>query len=259
MDTCTHTPGDVDGDGVSSATDSCPWLYDPGQEDADEDGKGDVCDLCPDEPNPDDEACSFLLADIRDSSSERHPAEGTSVYVTDLVVTDMRAGVGFFVQDPDASVYGGIFVYDGGTYSSEDGESTVSPGDQVSITGVYDEYYDLSQISSPSVEFTGTVDVPAPIDISSTCDVGTGGALQEAYESMLVTIHGPVVTDSNPDTPDDYGEFEVDGCLRIDDFLSDVLVPQPAVDTTYSSLSGIMNFTYGHSKLGPRGASDIVE
>ena len=37
----------VDGDGVPDASDKCPQIYDPGQQDADGDGFGDLCDNCP--------------------------------------------------------------------------------------------------------------------------------------------------------------------------------------------------------------------
>jgi MYXO-CTERM domain-containing protein len=40
-------PGDVDGDGVENLIDNCPELYNPTQADADNDGLGDGCDLCP--------------------------------------------------------------------------------------------------------------------------------------------------------------------------------------------------------------------
>lgn len=71
----------------------------------------------------------------------------------------------------------------------------------------------------------------------------TEGTLGEQYESMLVRVSAVSVTDSNPDSPDDYGEFEVDGCLRVDDQLSEVLVPQPTVGTDYSALSGVLTYT----------------
>ncbi len=43
---CSHVgvPGDEDGDGVGDATDNCPSVINPSQDDADGDGVGDVCD-----------------------------------------------------------------------------------------------------------------------------------------------------------------------------------------------------------------------
>ena len=39
-------------DGVGEACDTCPGMYNPGQQDADADGVGDLCDNCPSTPNP---------------------------------------------------------------------------------------------------------------------------------------------------------------------------------------------------------------
>ena len=39
-------PNDIDGDGISDDADNCPEVYNPGQEDVDEDDLGDVCDPC---------------------------------------------------------------------------------------------------------------------------------------------------------------------------------------------------------------------
>jgi len=97
------------------------------------------------------------------------------------------------------------------------------------------------------------------ISIADTCEVGTGGALAEPLEGMVVTVSGVAVTSSNPDAPSDYGEFELDECLRVDDQLSDVLVPQPPEGTTYSTLTGVLTYTYGHAKLEPRGPEDVVD
>jgi putative metal-binding protein/thrombospondin type 3 repeat protein len=45
--------GDIDGDGVNDCTDNCPDAYNPGQQDADHDGFGDLCDCTPNNPgNP---------------------------------------------------------------------------------------------------------------------------------------------------------------------------------------------------------------
>jgi hypothetical protein len=42
----------LDGDGIADASDNCPGLYNPLQEDADGDGFGDLCDDCPGVANP---------------------------------------------------------------------------------------------------------------------------------------------------------------------------------------------------------------
>ena len=81
----------------------------------------------------------------------------------------------------------------------------------------------------------------------------------ELYESMRVQVNDITVTNANPDEPDDYGEFEANGCLRFDDQLSDVLIPQPAVETTFSALRGVLTYTHGNAKIVPNGAEDVDE
>ncbi|HYV17475.1 MAG TPA: thrombospondin type 3 repeat-containing protein [Verrucomicrobiae bacterium] len=43
---------DSDGDGIATASDKCPFIYDPAQPDADGDGIGDLCDDCPADADP---------------------------------------------------------------------------------------------------------------------------------------------------------------------------------------------------------------
>ena len=148
-------------------------------------------------------------------------------------------------------MYGGIYIYDNGAH-------TVSIGDLIDVVGTYDEYYSLSQIKNPTVTVKGEAEVPEPHLAAHPCDVATEGADAEPLESMRVEVVDLTVTDSNPDAPDDYGELEVNGCLRIDDQISDVLVPQPDEGATLSSMRGILTFSYGHHKLLPGGAEDVT-
>ena len=132
----------------------------------------------------------------------------------------------------------------------------VAVGDRVEVAGTYVEYYDMSELTYVTVTRLGSGAPIAPLEVSA-CDVATGGVDAEAYENMLVRVNAAEVTDANPDDPGDYDEFEVDGCLRVDDWMYDAL-DQPAAGTTYRSLTGVLVYTYANSKLAPRTAVDLA-
>ncbi len=249
---CRMDPEDIDDDGTRSEDDVCPYLYDPDQTDTDGDGQGDLCDRCPEVSNPDDGACPVSLVSLSDESHPDHPAEGSSVALEGLVVTGVREGSGYFAQDPSVTEFGGVWVYDYG-------EAAVAVGDQVSVSGVYEEYYGLIEIFEGVTEVTGVGSVPDPIEISDACSIATGGADAERYEAMLVRVSGVSVTNENPDAPDDYSEFEVAGCLRVDELLwpTDVAWLDRTVGTSYGAITGVLNYGYENFKLLPRGADDV--
>jgi hypothetical protein len=245
--TCDHDPDDVDDDGMPNDQDGCPWIADPGSPDGDGDGHPDACDACPTVANPGAEACPATIHALRDPNDPAHPAIGDQVTIHDVVVTAVSSS-GVFVQDPAETEYGGLLAYG----------ATGAVGDLVDVTGQYDEYYGLTELAFATATKTGTATVPAPI-VADPCDVGSGGGDAERYESMLVQVASVSVTDANPDDPGDYNEFEVGGCLRVDDEVCPTCwLDQPAVGTTYSSITGPLTYTYGNSKLLPRTAADLV-
>ncbi|MEQ1505634.1 MAG: amidohydrolase family protein [Myxococcota bacterium] len=244
---CTHNPDDIDGDGIENDDDACPYLYDLGSPDSDGDGKADACDECPDDPNPGDLGCPSTIHAIRDPSDPNHPPVGRGLSVSGVVVTAVGS-FSMFVQDPSESEFGGLYVLATGA----------SVGDEVTVTGVYDEYFGLSELGDATVTVTGSAPVPAPI-AADPCDVGAGGPDAERFESMLVEV-GPVdVTNANPDSPSDFDEWEVGGCLRVDDLLCpDCWLDQPALGTAYSRVTGPLYYSFSATKLVPRDAGDLV-
>ena len=58
------TPTDEDADGLCSNRDNCPDDRNPDQSDADLDGRGDVCDVCPSDAANTDDGCPVTSADV---------------------------------------------------------------------------------------------------------------------------------------------------------------------------------------------------
>jgi hypothetical protein len=66
----TSTDRDPDRDGVESARDVCPAVFDPEQRDFDTDGRGDACDACPETMaglGVDADGCAEVSAEVRDA------------------------------------------------------------------------------------------------------------------------------------------------------------------------------------------------
>jgi len=246
---------DRDSDGLDNDQDNCPQVKNPDQADKDGDKIGDVCDLCPEQPNASGGACAFSIAAIRDPKHPKHPAEGSKVAVKDVVVTAVKAvegknSNGFWVQDKTGGPYSGIFVYTGSKLAKDLGFGMV-----VDLEGIYKEYYDLAEITDVTYTVKQGLQTPIPIIVKPD-EVGTGGSKAEAYESLFVKVENVKVTQQNPDEPNNYGDFMVDEKLRI----SNLIIPdykQPQTETVFKSITGILYYAYSNSKLCPRQISDL--
>lgn len=180
--------------------------------------------------------------------------EGAQVILEDVVVVSPPTFEGdlFFVQDAAGGPYSGIAVY---MYEPMGLDLVI--GDRITITGSYAEYFDQSQIvvdSPMAFEKLGTTATPMA-SVVAAADVTTGGADQEAYEGVLVRIEGSMVTTA----ANMFGEWQIDDALAVDDLFFQGGWVEPAVGTTFTSITGVMTFSFKEAKLAPTGLADLVE
>jgi cytosine/adenosine deaminase-related metal-dependent hydrolase len=247
-------PDDVDGDGVPNDVDVCPYVSDPGQADADQDGKGDACDACP-TANPGQLACPASVYEVKNGT---YPA-GSRVSLASALVTGAAPG-GFFVQvhEADAGYQGRDFS---GVWVSA--LTTVAPGDRVRIeAGQVTVFYGQTQLvpETPPVVLSSGHALPVPEPVAPA-DVATGAARAAALEGVLVRVQGVSVVDVAPPLgPGDTApsnEFVVTAGLRVDDLLW-LATPFPSVGQGYASITGVLAHVHGDSTLEPRSAGDLV-
>ena len=164
------------------------------------------------------------------------------VVETSGIVTAV-SGSSSYIQD-GTGAWSGINVYDG-TFSG-----SVAVGDMVTITGKVVEYNNKTEITSITqfeVNSSGN-QLPEPT-ILMTSEIA-----QEKYEGVLVKVNNVTCTD--PDLG--FGEWEVDdqsGPARVDDL---IFAYTPSLNQNFTSITGIVEYTYSNFKIEPRSMEDII-
>ena len=231
-----------------------------GDDDTGDDDTGDDDSAMPDDDTGDDDTgpSDDSIYDVQQGNF----ADGDEVSLENVVITSpmSESPPGFFVQEPGSESnpeYSGIYVYIVDEQAAIDLAGIVAVGGAVDIQGTYTEYYDLSEISIDQVTDVVVVgtDMVNPVNVDA-CDVATGGSVQEAYEGVLVRVTNADVTDDNPDDPNDFGEFEVAGCLRVDDLFH---VADGGLGDHFASITGPLYFAYDDAKIEPRDAADVIQ
>ncbi|MFO0749890.1 MAG: lamin tail domain-containing protein [Myxococcota bacterium] len=174
---------------------------------------------------------------------------GVFVSLSGVVVTGVF-GDTWFVEDPRGGPYSGILVFNHGLMNGE-----VAVGDELDVDGNYYEFFENSQVYLTKATVTGTAAVPAPFIIEYGSYVATDGPLAEMFEGVLVKVVDVYTTHTRPDCPQEYGEFEVSGKLRIDDL---GYKWDARLGDHFTSITGPLNYTFGNHKIEPRDASDVV-
>ncbi|MFB8386338.1 ExeM/NucH family extracellular endonuclease [Microbacterium sp. NPDC055910] len=147
-------------------------------------GAANTTTLEPTEPGPGEAGCDLdavTIGSIQGAGSAT-PVPGTTVRVEGTVVGDFQVGGfdGYYVQDAgdaDPATSDGIFVY-------APGGADVAAGDVVSVAGVADEAFGMTQITAGGIEVCGTAELPAatPLTLPATPEQ------REALEGMRVTL-----------------------------------------------------------------------
>ncbi len=241
---------DADQDGTPDLRDDCPRQPDR-QRDGDEDGRGDACDACG-VANPGLLPCPIRIATLRAPGS-RLP-RGSAVRVSGARVTALRltGSKGYYIEDGDHADYSGIFVYTG---SAAPG---VQPGELVTVQGYFDSFESTDELTSAELLAHQAAADPYQPLLVALADAADGSPRAAALASLWLRVNGVEVKSQNPDAPQDYDETGLAGGLRLDDLLFPDLDNTFAPGTTFSTISGIYGASFGHQKLFPRDAADLV-
>lgn len=267
---CPRATGvDFDADGIPNASDNCPEVANPSQADADADGTGDACDACA-VANPGATPCPLTISTVRNPAATGHPDSGTIVKVQGYV-SSRKTGDGFYIQEATTGgPYQGIAVKaDGLTLTAALGPKV---GNQITVVGVYNEIFNVGQITAASVVVDNTaVATMVPLVLTPAQINQSSGASAEPYEGLLVQVDGPLsITNDNPDTGP-FFEFVLTGNVRIDDLIltrmgtpatctpSPCPYPPPGftLGSSFPKVVGIAGFSFGNRKIYPRIAADL--
>jgi hypothetical protein len=238
----------------------CGALTPQDDETGDGDGTSPATSNDPTDPGP-TTGGGLATVTIYDIQQGKVP-DPTLVQLKDVVVTspvffDKNDNGNFFIAEQDGGEYSGIQVYVYADVAAElDSEGKLpAVGDKIDITANYKEFYDYSELelqNAADLTITGAGEVPAPSSVQAA-DIATGGAKAENYEGCLVQIEGAKVTKP----VEMYGEFEVDGALKVDDlFFLPNPGPKPPQDTEFTALVGQVTYSFEEFKLAPRSCAD---
>ncbi|MBI2280616.1 MAG: T9SS type A sorting domain-containing protein [Bacteroidetes bacterium] len=159
---------------------------------------------------------------------------------TSGIVTAVKFN-GYFLQD-GIGAYNGIFVLD---YIN-----APSIGDNVTVTGNVDEYFNLTEIANPSVytvNSTGNT-LPAPYNVAAaTFNV-------EGNEGVLVKVVNEQCTSDT--TTNTLQEWRMSYLIDTVIVKGSIYKFNPTIGLNYD-VTGVVDYNFGYFKLLPRDANDI--
>lgn len=246
-------------DGVMTMTEgtSDPTVGDPTVDPTVGPGDGTLDDTGTDDdptntgPEPTGEPQGTTIYDIQMGSV----APGLVTLENVVVVSPVQVEDGaVFVQEAGGGPHSGIFVF---LYADVVMGVPLSPGDVVTLTGEYDEFFDESQITVSSVDaitVTGPGEIPAPVEVAPA-DVVVGAATAESYEGVPVCLSNVTATDAT----NQFGDFHVDDDMAVTNLFlfgtPNFLDVLPG--TAFARLCGPVRYTFEEYKIAPREPADF--
>ena len=201
------------------------------------------------------QASSLTIAQIQNPDASGHPNVDTAVKLENVVVT-AASGKGFWIQDPAANAWAGIYVF----RKAGNTQPIPAVGKRVTVEGVYVEYNDLSELELVTVAVTGDATVPAPLLLTPDQLTGTSA---ETYEGMLVEVRNVVNTeDPVPGTDGgDRGDFRVQTAGGTGGVVVGRSIGHDyngEVGDAFRSIVGVVDYSFGAFRVQPRGNDDIT-
>jgi len=221
----------------------------------------------------------MTLSEIQNKEASKSCAEGTKfvnlvngVTVKDLVATtgiakQSAALDGVYAQSAEGPWNAILVTFGTAAY-------TINQGDKFTVIGDAKDYYCMTELDATTltVEGTGT---PADTKIT-TAQVGEKGTDNESFESVLVTIENVVVSDQKPLGTDGFthgsfmvGASETDKALLVapgwqttfsqKDETTGKYVAKYTAGTAFKSITGVVQYSYGHYQVVPRSDADLVQ
>lgn len=183
---------------------------------------------------------------------------GSSYYLGQTVtvqgiVTAIKRGSGLYIGDAGGGPWSGLYVYHGVT------SNLVELGDLVELTGVVDEYYNLTELTNISSFAFISRNNPVPVTPLSTADLPYNSAISEPYEGVLVRFNEIQVKS----LMDMYSQFRIADVSGVQAQVDDVLYGPPAsqivVDEWWYQIQGVVDYHNAAGyKILPRSAQDLV-
>ena len=180
------------------------------------------------------DASGISIADIQQGNI----AVNSTVSLNNVVITSQTSNDKFHIQDIGGGDYSGIVVY------IMSGPYTAIIGNTIDLTGMYVEFYDLSEIKVNVADIVAnSTATPVHSQITSTPPDW------EVYEGCLVTITNATVTDN----VNNYGEVTLSTGVKMDDEYFDHTTEKDDV----INVTGIITYSYSKFIINPRSGADL--